>query len=176
MDVPALLSNFLSPLEAGITGARFPALKMLESAAAHRANPETRQLILDLAARVRDFPYPEITGPPPPPPTLGPPLHFSGMQPGQRFLVARSFIDFDNKPIEAGRTLTFRSYHFFPYDGGYTIYFDETVIRLAQINRSNHEVLCDLGLYFTPLTGPPAPPASDTPPQSPPPTPDPSAP
>lgn len=70
------------------------------------------------------------------------------MKPGGRYRVRRPFTDFDGQQVEGGRTLTFRSYRYFPYDGGYTLEFEEGVIRLAQIAPDNAAVLESFPLYF----------------------------
>jgi hypothetical protein len=52
--------------------------------------------------------------------------------------------------VEAGRELTFRSYSYFPYDGGYTLYFEEgrDPPRPDQTAKT-WSLLRDFPLYFT---------------------------
>lgn len=81
--------------------------------------------------------------PPPPRPAPRPQdrLHFADMKPGERYRVKQTFTDFDGQVLEAGTLLTFRSYTLFHYDGGYTVYFDEAVIRLAEVDYATAPIL-----------------------------------
>lgn len=132
---------------------REPAVRMLREAAGRRANEQARQRILDTAAHLETAPAPARRPPPrpsaaPEPPPEKPPLTFSAMRAGERYRVARTFTDFDGQVLEQGRVLTFQSYSFFPYDGGYTACFDESVVRLAEISVNNCEVLRALDSYL----------------------------
>lgn len=129
--------------------AREPALRMLREAAALRADERARGVIHAMIDQLEKAPVKvEPEPPPPPPPTRDEPLWFSRMKPGERFRVLRSFTDFDGQSIEQGRVLTFRSYNYFHYDGGYTLYFEEGVIRLAGIDTANRELLENLEAYL----------------------------
>jgi len=75
-------------------------------------------------------------------------LHFHDMRPGERFRVIRRFTDFDGNVVEEGLVLTFLSYSFFHYDGGYTATFEERVIRLAEIHSENREILESLSSFL----------------------------
>jgi len=148
-DVPKYIEKFIETFESGGSMVRFPAIKMLEASAKLRKSEEGRRLILAAAEQIRQTPFPEIQGPPPAPPRPeGDPQSPGKMKPGQRYLVLRTFTDFDRQVVEAGRELTFLSYSFFPYDGGYTLYFEEGVIRLAEIDDGNIVILRDFPLYF----------------------------
>jgi hypothetical protein len=148
-DVPRYVEKFIQTFELGGSMVRFPAIQMLEASAKLRGNEEARQLILAAAEQIRQTPFPEMQGPPPaPPPPAGDPQSPGAMKPGQRYRVLQTFTDFDSQVVEAGRELTFRSYSYFPYDGGYTLYFEEGVIRLAQIDSENMVVLRDFPLYL----------------------------
>lgn len=148
-DVPRYTAKFLEAFELGRSMVRYPAIQMLEASAKLRGNAEARRLILEAAEQIRQTPFPEMQGPPPaPPPPEGDPQSPGAMRPGQRYRVLQTFTDFDSQVVEAGRELTFSSYNYFPYDGGYTLYFDEGVIRLAQIDSENMVVLRDFPLYF----------------------------
>lgn len=147
-------SYFWSAFENGGQGVRFPALKMLRAAAARRQNPAARRVIEEMANRIESAPYPEIPDPPPQPvPPRGDPQSPGAMKPGHRYRVLRDFTDFDSQPVPAGRLLTFASYSYFPYDGGYTLCFEEGVIRLAEIDLANRDVLFNFPLYFTEAAG-----------------------
>ncbi|MBL7876222.1 MAG: DUF3601 domain-containing protein [Cyclobacteriaceae bacterium] len=74
--------------------------------------------------------------------------HINDLIAGQKIRVITEFLDFDNYKIEAGRILTFTSYTYFPYDGGYTFQFEEDTIRLAEIDAANDEVLTNFSKYF----------------------------
>ena len=148
-EVPRFVAKFVETFEQGGSMVRFPAIKMLEASAKLRKSEEGRRLILAAAEQIRQTPFPEMQGPPPaPPPPAGDPQSPGAMKPGQRYRVLQTFTDFDSQVVEAGRELTFSSYNYFPYDGGYTLYFGEGVIRLAQIDSENMVVLRDFPLYF----------------------------
>lgn len=132
---------------------REPAVRLLREEAGRRASEETRKTILAMAdwiesAEIETKKPPPAPPIPPPPPPPRPALHFSSMKPGEQYLVLQTFTDFDGQLIEAGRTLTFKEYNFFPYDGGYTVFFEETIVRLAEISTANDEVLNALDSYL----------------------------
>ena len=53
---------------------------------------------------------------------------------GSKVRVIKSFEDFDGQKIEVGSEWQFNEYTYFPYDGGYTFYFEEGVMRMAEIS------------------------------------------
>lgn len=71
------------------------------------------------------------------------------LQAGQQIKITQTFKDFDNYDVNKGSTWTFRSYNYFPYDGGYTFMFEEGTIRLAEIKDSNLDVIYNGQNYFT---------------------------
>ncbi len=129
---------------------REPAVRLLREEAGRRASEETRNKILAMADCIESAEIETKKPPPPPaaPPPSRPSLHFSRMKPGEQYRVLQSFTDFDGQLIEAGRTLTFNEYNYFPYDGGYTVFFEETIVRLAEISTENREVLKALDSYL----------------------------
>lgn len=132
---------------------REPAVRMLREAAGRRTNDQARQQILAMAAHLETAPAPARRPPPQPSAAPAPPpekrrLSFYDMRAGERYRVARTFTDFDGQVLEQGRVLTFRSYDYFPYDGGYTVFFEECVVRLAEISTANLEVLRALDSYL----------------------------
>lgn len=76
------------------------------------------------------------------------PQYLSELVKGQKVKVIKEFLDFDKYKIEAGRILTFKEYNYFVHDGGYTFSFEETVIRLAEIDGGNERVLNSFSEYF----------------------------
>jgi hypothetical protein len=67
---------------------------------------------------------------------------------GQRIRVTQEFLDFDGDKIEVGTSWTFKEFTYFPYDGGYTFYFEEGGIRLAEIEENNRAVLGSFSSFF----------------------------
>jgi hypothetical protein len=67
---------------------------------------------------------------------------------GQKVKIKESFLDFDHIQIETGSVWTFIRYSYFPYDGGYSFYFEEGEIRLAEIDDDNRRVLGSFSLFF----------------------------
>lgn len=126
---------------------REPALGMLREAAARRADERARGIIHAMINQLEKAPV-KAKPEPPPPPVQEQRLRFGTMKPGERFRVVKDFTDFDGKAFAKGRMLTFRAYHYFHYDGGYTIYFEEDIIRLAEIDRANLEILSNLETYL----------------------------
>ena len=72
----------------------------------------------------------------------------SDLAEGQKIKVIKSFNDFDGKEIKVGSVWTFRSYTYFIYDGGYTVSFDEGVMRLAEIDHETDYVLSNFNEFF----------------------------
>ena len=68
------------------------------------------------------------------------------LQPGDRIEVIRTFADFDGASWAQGRVLEYEGYSYFPYDGGYTFRFADTVLRLAYGN--DDHVINNPGEYF----------------------------
>lgn len=67
---------------------------------------------------------------------------------GERIKVIKEFSDFDNQSIPIGSEWTFKNYTYFPYDGGYTFYFEEGVMRMAEISAADYYVFSHAGEYF----------------------------
>ncbi len=67
---------------------------------------------------------------------------------GDRIKVIKEFSDFDNQLIPVGSEWTFKNYTYFPYDGGYTFYFEEGVMRMAEISEPDYYVFSHAGEYF----------------------------
>ncbi|NJN43131.1 MAG: DUF3601 domain-containing protein [Flammeovirgaceae bacterium] len=74
--------------------------------------------------------------------------HISNLTEGQKIKVIKGFKDFDRKEIKAGSIWTFRSYSYFIYDGGYTVSFNEGVMRLAEIDHETDNVLSNFNESF----------------------------
>lgn len=74
---------------------------------------------------------------------------------GDRIKVIKEFSDFDSRKIPLGSVWTFTRYTYFPYDGGYTFYFEEGVMRVAEISEKDYYVFSHAGEYFVLLKGEP---------------------
>jgi hypothetical protein len=68
--------------------------------------------------------------------------------PGDSVKVIKEFKDFDNQLITAGSIWTFKEYTYFPYDGGYTFYFEEGSMRMAEISEPDYYVFNHASEYF----------------------------
>lgn len=68
---------------------------------------------------------------------------------GQKIRVTKSFLDFDDQEIREGSEWTFLNYTYFPYDGGYTFYFKEGAMRMAEISPEDYYVYEHAGELFT---------------------------
>jgi len=150
----AIVDSPLASIEyaVGKTGdaTRDYALDLLASAAASHHDPSARPIILASMERIRAMPNP-ISPPAASPPPKDTRLRINTMQPGVRYRVTQSFETFDGETIDEGTVLTFQGYHYFPYDGGYTIHFAECRFRLAEIDADNTLVLANEGnAYFAP--------------------------
>ena len=75
-------------------------------------------------------------------------MDLTELKEGQRIKVIQQFTDFDGDAIEVDSLWTFRSYSYFPYDGGYTFNFIEGTIRLAELSDANRDVLNGFSNYF----------------------------
>lgn len=62
--------------------------------------------------------------------------------------VIKEFKDFDNQIIPVGSEWTFEKYDYFPYDGGYTFYFKEGTMRMAEISDADYYVFTHASEYF----------------------------
>lgn len=71
------------------------------------------------------------------------------LQAGQQIKIIQTFKDFDDDEVKEGSNWTFKSYNYFPYDGGYTFLFEEGTIRLAEIKDNNLDVIHNGKKYFT---------------------------
>ena len=67
---------------------------------------------------------------------------------GDKIRVIKEFKDFDGKAIPVDSIWTFKEYSYFPYDGGYTLYFDEGTMRMAEISESDYYVFSHAHEYF----------------------------
>ncbi len=67
---------------------------------------------------------------------------------GQKVRVIKSFQDFDGEKIGEGSEWTFDNYTYFPYDGGYTFYFNEGVMRMAEISPEDYYVFEHTSEFF----------------------------
>jgi hypothetical protein len=67
---------------------------------------------------------------------------------GQKVRVIKPFQDFDGEKIEQGSEWTFDKYTYFPYDGGYTFYFNEGVMRMAEISPEDYYVFEHASEFF----------------------------
>jgi Domain of unknown function (DUF3601) len=75
-------------------------------------------------------------------------MRLSELKAGQQIKVTQAFLDFDGQKIAVDSQWTFREYNYFPYDGGYTFYFEKGIIRLAEIDDMNSLVLNSFASYF----------------------------
>lgn len=73
---------------------------------------------------------------------------------GEKIKVLMEFKDFDNQLIPVGSEWTFEKYDYFPYDGGYTLYFEEGVMRMAEISETDYYVFTHANEYFMLLVEP----------------------
>ncbi len=71
---------------------------------------------------------------------------------GDRIRVIKDFKDFDGEAIPSGSEWTFKEYTYFPYDGGYTFYFEEGTMRMAEISPEDSYVLSHASEYFILIT------------------------
>jgi hypothetical protein len=72
----------------------------------------------------------------------------SDLVPGDKIIVIKEFNDFDNQVIPVGTKWIFKEYSYFPYDGGYTFYFEEGVMRMAEISEADYYVFSHANEYF----------------------------
>ena len=70
---------------------------------------------------------------------------------GQKVKVIKSFVDFDGTKINEGSEWTFDKYSYFPYDGGYTFYFNEGVMHMAEISPDDYYVFEHASEFFEPI-------------------------
>ena len=71
---------------------------------------------------------------------------------GCKIRVIKEFSDFDHQVIPVGSEWTFKEYTYFPYDGGYTFYFDEGTMRMAEISEADYYVFSHAAEYFILIT------------------------
>ncbi len=72
---------------------------------------------------------------------------------GDKIKVIKEFKDFDNEVIPVGSEWTFNEHTYFPYDGGYTFYFKEGAMRMAEISPDDYYVLCHANEFFVLVAG-----------------------
>lgn len=75
--------------------------------------------------------------------------NLSDLAEGDKIKVIKEFKDFDSESIHVDSEWTFKEYTYFPYDGGYTFYFEEGVIRMAEISPDDYYVFSHANEYFT---------------------------
>jgi hypothetical protein len=68
-------------------------------------------------------------------------MHISHLVEGDRIRIKTGFTDFDGKQWSQGQQLLFSEQSYFPYDGGYTLTFDQGIMRLAEIVEENALVI-----------------------------------
>jgi hypothetical protein len=75
-----------------------------------------------------------------------PSLRIQVLKRSRHYRVRRAFVDFYNNRFLEGEILTFVTYQFLPYHGGYTVMFREKTLYLQE--ESNAEILNALGSYL----------------------------
>jgi mutator protein MutT len=149
------IASYLSYLEyaARLDSVREAARVVLEAFASAEPHHARRVLLQDSADRIAALPpTPRPAPPPPPPPPPAWPV-LTHLSRGDRVVVRTAFRDFDHALIEAGRELTFSHYTFFPYDDGYTFYFERGGFRLSGNEPDQADVLANHeGRYFARMT------------------------
>jgi hypothetical protein len=68
------------------------------------------------------------------------------LEPGVIYIVTKRFVDYHRQPFEVGELLTYESYAFLPYHGGYTVMFRGRAIYLQEDDQA--EILWGLGNYI----------------------------
>jgi hypothetical protein len=92
-----------------------------------------------------------------PAPAVVPEFGVSEFFTGMTVRVARGFVDDDGRLATAGEVLHFRKGSYFHYDDGYTLTFQERVIRLSGNDPDERAVIQNSGnSYFEPLPDPEA--------------------
>lgn len=131
-----------------VESVRVPVMQMLRAQSIVTNDDPTRDALLALVTRIAALPpVPEPERPPPPPRPAW--VMLSHLRPGERVVVRTAFRTFDGDEIEAGRTLTFLGYTFFPHDDGYTFSFREGGFRLSGLVAENEAVMLNDGeRYF----------------------------
>ncbi|MBL7871212.1 MAG: DUF3601 domain-containing protein [Cyclobacteriaceae bacterium] len=81
-------------------------------------------------------------------------VYLNDLKPGDKIKVIKEFNDFDNQLIPVGSEWTFEKYTYFPYDGGYTFYFKEGIMRMAEISECDYYVATHAKEYFILLVEP----------------------
>ena len=76
------------------------------------------------------------------------PLDVRQLRKSARYRVRQTFKDYYGNPFEEGELLTFVSYSFLPYHGGYTVVFQEKTLYLQE--EQNIAILDSFGDYFRP--------------------------
>lgn len=150
------IASYLSYVEsmARLDSVRDAARVLLEAIAEEEADAERRALLHACASRIAALPPSVRPAPTPPWPSVPPPAppawpELTRLAAGARVVVRTAFRDFDDTSVDAGRELTFVHYTHFPYDDGYTFYFENGVFRLSGNEPDNAEVLNNLeGRYF----------------------------
>ena len=60
------------------------------------------------------------------------PMRVSALSKGDRIRIKKEFRDYDRQKFEVGQELDFLDRDYFPYDGGHTLNFVQTVMRLSE--------------------------------------------
>ena len=79
--------------------------------------------------------------------------NLSDLAQGDKIKVVKEFKDFDSEIIPVGSEWTFDEYTYFPYDGGYTFYFEEGTMRMAEISPEDYYVFSHANEYFVLIAG-----------------------
>lgn len=77
------------------------------------------------------------------------PLDIRQLKKTMQYRVRQTFKDYHGNLFEEGEVLTFISYSFLPYHGGYTIIFQEKTLYLQE--EQNIAILNSFGDYFVTL-------------------------
>lgn len=82
---------------------------------------------------------------------------YSHLKSGDRYVIAKSFRDYDNYPYEEGNTLEFIGSSFVPYEDGLSLFFiykdREKQIRLQVRPEAQQEIVQNLQEYLVPVSG-----------------------
>lgn len=76
-----------------------------------------------------------------------PPRGIYALEPGARYRVLKSFVDYHGNGFEGGEVLVFQRRSFVPYHGGHTLFFESRAIYLQETE--NAEILERFEEYLT---------------------------
>ncbi|HSL42055.1 MAG TPA: DUF3601 domain-containing protein [Anaerolineales bacterium] len=77
------------------------------------------------------------------------PLDIHQLKKSVQYRIRQTFRDYYGNQFNQGEVLTFISYSFLPYHGGYTVVFQEKSLYLQE--EQNAAILDSLGDYFAPV-------------------------